>query len=134
MQMYETWGQTFDDRMPIYRQIILRFNRAFVRGDIQPGDRIPSIRELSASLRVNTNTIQRVYQEMERDAVINSKRGTGYYFTEDKKMTEKMRKNLTSESVERFVDEMCALGLKKTEILDELKAHLKGVDDSESDS
>ena len=134
MQMYETWGQTFDDRMPIYRQIILRFNRAFVRGDIQPGDRIPSIRELSASLRVNTNTIQRVYQEMERDAIINSKRGTGYYFTEDKKMTEKMRKNLTSESVERFLDEMCALGLKKNEILDELKAHLKGVDDSESDS
>jgi len=134
MQMYETWGQTFDDRMPIYRQIILRFNRAFVRGDIQPGDRIPSIRELSASRREKKNKIHRVKKEMERDAIINSKRGTGYYFTEDKKMTEKMRKNLTSESVERFLDEMCALGLKKNEILDELKAHLKGVDDSESDS
>ena len=134
MQMYEQWGLSFDDRMPIYRQIILRFNRAFVRGDIQPGDRIPSIRELSALLRVNTNTIQRVYQEMERDGVIGSKRGTGYYFTEDKEMTEKMRKELTSESVQRFVDEMCALGLKKTEILSELEIYLKGVDGSESNS
>jgi len=134
MQMYEEWGLYFDDKMPIYRQIILRFNRAFVRGDIQPGDRIPSIRELSALLRVNTNTVQRVYQEMERDGVISSRRGTGYYFTEDKEMTEKMRKELTSESVQRFVDEMCALGLKKTEILSELEIYLKGVEASESDS
>jgi len=134
MLMYEEWGQTFDDRMPIYRQIILRFSRAFVRGDIKPGDRIPSIRELSALLRVNTNTIQRVYQEMERDGVINSKRGTGYYFTEDTKMTEKMRKDLTSESVQRFVDEMCALGLKRNEILNELESYLKGVDGNESNS
>ena len=134
MQLYEKWSLAFDDRMPIYRQIILQFSRAFVRGDIQPGDRIPSIRELSALLRVNTNTIQRVYQEMERDGTISSKRGTGYYFTEDKKMTENMRRDLTSESVKRFVEEMQALGLKKNEILNELDSHLKGDDDSESDS
>jgi len=134
MQLYEEWGQTFDDRLPIYRQIILRFNRAFVRGDIRPGDRIPSIRELSALLRVNTNTIQRVYQEMEREEVISSKRGTGYYLTEDSKMTDKIRRELTSESVQRFVDEMCALGLKKKEIINELESYMKGVDDSESNS
>ena len=134
MQLYEEWGQTFDDRLPIYRQIILRFNRALVRGDIRPGDRIPSIRELSALLRVNTNTIQRVYQEMEREEVISSKRGTGYYLTEDSKMTDKIRRELTSESVQRFVDEMCALGLKKKEIINELESYMKGVDDSESNS
>jgi DNA-binding transcriptional regulator YhcF (GntR family) len=49
-------------------------------------------------------------------------------------MTEKMRKDLTSESVQRFVDEMCALGLKKTEILNELESYFKGVDVNESDS
>jgi len=126
MEIYEKWHSTFDDRMPIYRQIILQFNRAFVRGDIQPGDRIPSIRELSAFLRVNTNTIQRVYQEMERSGVINSKRGTGYYFTEDSNMTAMMRQDLILESVQRFVDEMCALGLEKKEILGELESYMKG--------
>ena len=134
MQVFEKWHLLFDDRMPIYRQIILQFNRAFVRGDIKPGDRIPSIRELSAVLKVNTNTIQRVYQEMERDGIISSKRGTGYYFTEDTKMTEKMRRDLTAESVQRFIDEMSALGLKKTEIVEELKSYIKGVDENESDS
>ena len=134
MQLIETWSLSFDDRMPIYRQIILQFNRAFVRGDIKPGDRIPSIRELSAMLRVNTNTVQRVYQEMERDGSISSKRGTGYYFTEDTKMTKKMRKDLTKESLHRFVDEMCALGLEKKEIINELEAYIKGDESSESDS
>jgi len=134
MQLFEKWSLEFDDRLPIYRQIILQFNRAFVRGDIQPGDRIPSIRELSALLRVNTNTIQRVYQEMERDGIISSKRGTGYYFTEDSKMTEKMRRDLTQESLHRFVEEMCALGLEKKEILSELELYMKGVGGCESDS
>ena len=134
MQLFEKWHLLFDDRMPIYRQIILQFNRAFVRGDIQPGDRIPSIRDLSTVLKVNTNTIQRVYQEMERDGVISSKRGTGYYFTEDTKMTEKMRRELTAESVQRFIEEMSALGLKKSEIVDELETYIKGVDENESDS
>jgi len=134
MELYKQWSLSFDDRLPIYRQIILQFSRAFVRGDIRPGNRIPSIRELSALLKVNTNTIQRVYQEMEREGIISSKRGTGYYFTEDSKMTKKMKQELTSESMRRFVDEMRALGLKKTDILDELKTYMKGDDVSESDS
>ena len=126
MQIMERWSMAFDDRTPIYRQIILQFNRAFVRGDIQPGDRIPSIRELSAALRVNTNTIQRVYQEMERDGAISSKRGTGYYFTEDIKMTENIRRSLTLDSLRRFVEEMQALGLKKKEIINELETYMEG--------
>jgi GntR family transcriptional regulator len=126
MPLWEQWRLAFDDRMPIYRQIILRFSQAFVCGDIQPGERIPSIRELSALLKINTNTIQRVYQEMERDEMINSKRGTGYFFTEDKKMIEKIRRSLAQESLSRFVDEMRALGCADTEIMNELEAFMKG--------
>jgi len=111
--------------MPIYRQIILQFNRAFVRGDIKPGDRIPSIRELSALLRVNTNTIQRVYQELERDDIISSKRGTGYFFTEEGKMMETIRHELTVDSLRRFVEEMRALGCANKEILEELESFIK---------
>jgi DNA-binding transcriptional regulator YhcF (GntR family) len=126
MPLWEQWRQAFDDRMPIYRQIILQFSQAFVRGNIQPGERIPSIRELSALLKVNTNTVQRVYQEMERDEMINSKRGTGYFFTEDRKMIEKTRRDLAQESLNRFVEEMRALGCADTEILDELELFMKG--------
>ena len=134
MYLYEKWNFAFDDRMPIYRQIILQFNRAFVRGDIKPGDRIPSIRELSVLLKVNTNTIQRVYQEMEREGLIISKRGTGYFLTEDKGMLETTRKYLAYDSLRRFLDEMRALGLSDKEIIDELKIHMKGDEVYESAS
>jgi len=112
--------------MPIYRQIILQFNRAFVRGDIKAGERIPSIRELSTLLGVNTNTVQRVYQEMERDGLISSKRGTGYFITEDERMMDKTRHDLALDSLRRFLEEMRALGCSDREILDELKSYMNG--------
>jgi GntR family transcriptional regulator len=126
MQQWERWSLAFDDRMPIYRQIILQFSRAFVRGDVLPGDRIPSIRELSALLKVNTNTIQRVYQEMERDGLIGSKRGTGYFITEEENMIHHIRRELAIASLRCFVDEMRALGLADNEILEELDIYMKG--------
>jgi len=134
MPLWERWSLTFDDRMPIYRQIILQFNRAFVRGDIKPEERIPSIRELSALLKVNTNTIQRAYQEMERDGLINSRRGTGYFYTEDTKMIEKTRKILALESLHRFVEEMRALGCADSDILEELESYMKGDETHAADS
>jgi len=124
--MFEQWKLAFDDRMPIYRQIILMFCRAFVRGEIKPGERIPSIREVSALLKVNTNTMQRVYQEMERDGLINSKRGTGYFFTEDAKMIKKTRMDLALDSQQRFMEEMRGLGCEDREIMEELEAFMKG--------
>jgi len=126
MPSWEQWRLAFDDRMPIYRQIILKFSQAYVRGDIQPGERIPSIREISAFLKVNTNTIQRVYLEMERDGLINSKRGMGYFITEDLGMAEKTRAGLTLESMRRFVEETRALGRSDKEIIDELTSYMKG--------
>ncbi|MDR2571728.1 MAG: GntR family transcriptional regulator [Oscillospiraceae bacterium] len=126
MQMFDRWSMAFDDRLPIYRQIILRFSRDFVRGDIQPGDRIPSIRELSVQLQVNTNTVQRVYQEMERNGLISSKRGTGYFFTEDSNMIDTTRHSLTHDSLRRFMEEMRALGCEDKEILKELSSFMKG--------
>lgn len=134
MHLYERWSLAFDDRMPIYRQIILQFSRAFVRGDILPGGRIPSIRELSVLLKVNTNTIQRVYQEMERDKLISSKRGTGYFFTEDEGMLEETRKHLAYDSLRRFLEEMRALGCTDKEVMEELKTYMKGDESHEVSS
>ncbi|MCL2214351.1 MAG: GntR family transcriptional regulator [Treponema sp.] len=125
MPSWEEWRLAFDNRSPIFRQIILQFSQAFVRGDIKPGERIPSIREISALLQVNTNTIQRVYQEMERDGLINGKRGTGYFFTEDLEMTKKMRRELAVNSLNRFTEEMRALGFADREILKSLELFMK---------
>jgi len=126
MPSWDEWRLAFDNRSPIYRQIILQFSQAFARGDIKPGERIPSIRDISALLMVNSNTMQRVYQEMERDGLINSKRGTGYFFTEEKEMIEKKRRELVISSQSRFLEEMRALGCNDKDILKELDLFMKG--------
>jgi len=125
MPLWEEWRLAFDNRSPIYRQITLQFSRAFVRGDIKTGERIPSIREMAAFLQVNTNTMQRAYHEMERDELINSKRGTGYFVTEELKMIEKMRRELAVSSLNRFVEEMRALGFADTETKKSLELFMK---------
>jgi len=132
MQSWERWSLEFDDRAPIYRQIILQFSRAFVRGEIPPGARIPSIREMSAVLKVNTNTMQRVYQEMERDGLISSKRGTGYFFTEEDDMLGKTQRALAFESLRRFVGEMRALGCRDEDIVSELITFIKEGDKNDA--
>ena len=126
MTLWEQWSMAFDDRLPIYRQIMLRFSQACVRGDINPGERIPSIREMSAYLKVTPNTMQRVYQEMEREGLISSKRGTGYFFTEDMEVIKNTRSGLALESTKRFVEEMRALGWADREIEENLSVYLKG--------
>ena len=63
--------------VPIFRQIADGLRSEVVAGVYRPGDRIPSIRQLSASLLVNVNTVQRAYEQLEREGVIVNKRGIG---------------------------------------------------------
>jgi DNA-binding transcriptional regulator YhcF (GntR family) len=131
MKVWESFSSDFDDRTPIYRQIYNQFSRSFAKGDIKTGERIPSIRDMAMQLKVNANTIQRVYQEMERDGLIVSKRGTGYFFTEDGNMVEKVSTDMAREAVGKFLDEMRALGFTKEKIINEL---LKQIDNGEEEN
>ena len=110
----------FDERSPIYEQIVLWFCRSLVKGDIKPGQRIQSIRELAMEFKVNTNTVQRAYQEMERRELIFSKRGTGYFITEDTGMKNEVKEEMIKEAITRFLEEMKAMGLDMNLIREEL--------------
>lgn len=120
----ESWRVDFDERYPIYQQIINHFARALVRRELSPGSRIPSIRELAMALKVNTNTIQRAYQEMERDELIYSQRGTGYFVMENEQIVDRMKQKMVKESVSRFLEEMRALGFRDTDIVSELERQI----------
>jgi len=122
----ENWRVAFDERSPIYLQIINQFCRSLVTGDLKPGDRIPSIRDLALMLKVNTNTIQRAYQEMERKQLIFSQRGTGYFVMEDEKMIRTVKEEMVQNATAHFLEEMRALGYKDRQILNELEQQMKG--------
>lgn len=114
----------FDDRIPIYEQIMDSIKLDIATGKIQKGERLPSIRELALKLKVNPNTVQRAYQELEREAVTNTQRGMGSYVTGTDGKINAIKENMAREAVERYTEGMRDLGYKKNEIMTILKRYL----------
>ena len=65
----------YKDRRPIYEQVIERFQQMILCGALQPEEAMPSVRSLAMELSINPNTIQRAYQELERQGYIYSIKG-----------------------------------------------------------
>ena len=66
---------------PIYEQIAAQVIYAVAEGALAPGELIPSVRELAEQLLVNPNTVARAYQELERQGVVEARRGRGMEVT-----------------------------------------------------
>ena len=67
------------DATPIYAQIERGVRAAIATGRLKPGDQLPTVRELAVELKVNANTIARVYSELERAGVFETRRGVGTF-------------------------------------------------------
>ncbi len=69
---------------PIYQQIAEQMRDAIRAGVHRPGEALPSLRALAVEIRVNPNTVQRAYEELEREGVIESRRGLGVFVADRK--------------------------------------------------
>jgi GntR family transcriptional regulator len=69
------------DPTPIYAQLERGLRAAIATSRLRPGDQLPTVRELAVDLRVNANTVARVYAELERAGVIQTKRGVGSFIS-----------------------------------------------------
>lgn len=67
------------DPRPIYQQIVDEVRRALVVGSLRPDDPLPSSRRLASELRVNPNTVQQAYRELERAGLVYVRRGLGTF-------------------------------------------------------
>src|SRR5918912_1606168 len=67
------------DATPIYAQLERALRAAVATGRMQPGDQLPTVRQLAVDLRINANTVARVYAELERAGVIETRRGVGSF-------------------------------------------------------
>ena len=65
--------------MPFYRQIIEQVKFAIARGDLVPGDQLPTVRQLAVELSINPNTVIRAYRELEIEKVLETQQGSGTY-------------------------------------------------------
>jgi len=108
----------YDSGQPIYRQIIEDFKKRLVRGELQQGDRIPSQREYAEVHRVNPNTVQRAYREMEAMHMVQSLRGQGTFVRISGEELERIRMEMAIQAVNYLVHEMRSLGFTDQETLE----------------
>ena len=67
------------DRTPIYAQLERSFRAAIAAGRLRPGDQLPTVRQLAVALRINANTVAKVYTHLERDGALGTRRGVGTF-------------------------------------------------------
>jgi len=104
-------------RLPIYRQLTRQLREAVARGRLRPEDRLPSVRDLSRTLVINPNTVARVYTELEREGVINTRPGLGVFVARPKaELTRKARKERLDELLDHFLTEAVHLGFSAEEV------------------
>lgn len=88
-----------------------------VAGRYQPGERLPSVRDLASEAGVNPNTMQRAFAELERNGLVMAQRTSGRVVTENMEMISEVRNKLAREQIREFIDKMKKLGFEKKEIL-----------------
>ncbi|KAA5806040.1 GntR family transcriptional regulator [Thermoanaerobacterium thermosaccharolyticum] len=115
----------FNEKMPIYIQIMDMIKRDIVTKKLNGGDKLPSVREMAESLKVNPNTVQRAYQELERENVTYTQRGMGTFITENTEKLASLKREMAKEIVESFVTGMRSLGFNSSEILEIVEEYLK---------
>lgn len=113
-----------DDPLPLYAQLERRIRGAIASGRLREGDQLPTVRQLAVDLRINANTVARVYSELERAGIVGTRRGVGTFVREGAKATagEKGSRNAILKSlVRRFLVEADALGFSSEDVIEQLR-------------
>lgn len=112
--------------LPIYAQLTDRVKHMIATGALKPGEQLPTVRQLGVDLRVNPNTVARVYTELAREGVISTQQGRGTYVAEKPEAgaLTRLRAERLSSMVGRLALEALGLGYQPAEIKAELDAQL----------
>lgn len=106
-----------NSKEPIYLQIIAYIKKKIVSGELRGGERVLSVREYATELKVNPNTVQKVYAELENQNLIYTQRGIGKFVTEDENIINDLRQELFNETIDKFIEDSKALGFTRETIL-----------------
>ena len=116
----------FDDKVPIYYQIKNYLYHEMMTGALEPGDKLPAVRQLAVDLTVHVNTVQRALGEMITEGTIESQRGKGNFVTMDKNRITQLKEQLIVEQLERVYNELHALNMTDEQIISSLKTYIAG--------
>lgn len=89
---------------PVYQQLIDQVKFAIASGKLRPGDRIPPIRDVAAEIRVNRNTVAKVYSELEREGLIYSRAGQGSFVSDrGSDLSNKVRREQLTQRIDEIL-------------------------------
>lgn len=116
------------DATPIYAQLERGLRAAIATGRLGPGDQLPTVRELAVELRVNGNTVARVYTDLERAGVIETKRGVGSFISATPAQAHPPREQerRLRAFVTRVLADADAAGFTLNDVMGALRARQKG--------
>lgn len=105
----------FSGDRPVYQQIMSLIRGAVLRGELSPGGKIPSVRELAAEAQVNPNTMQRAMSELEREGLLVSGGTSGRTVTENPEVLERMRGSTLEELARECAEKFMVFGITPTQ-------------------
>ncbi len=121
----------YDNKVPIYMQIIMEMKIRMVSGKLSAGEKIASVRELAQEFEVNPNTMQRALSEMERENLLYTERTSGRFVTTDEGIIMTLRNKLAEQELQKFMGYMEQIGYTKKEIIQKIELWQKEGENNE---
>jgi GntR family transcriptional regulator len=121
---------TFRPGTSLYEQVVYAAKKALLAGQLRPGDPFPSVRTLSAALRINPNTAHKVITQLLNEGLLEVMPGTGTVVAQPPESTARERSRLLENEVEQLAVEAKRLHLSLAEVTAALSAHWRRLDDS----
>ncbi len=115
----------FNTRAPVYLQVVDYFKKKMALGELKAGDEMPSRRELANDLKINPNTVQKAFKEMEDQQLITTERNRPSRVTTDGTVLAQIRSEIVDDAVAVFVEAIQELDVSVDELVDEIKRQYK---------
>ncbi len=114
--------------LPVYEQLVYGVKKAFLCGQLRAGDAFPSVRQLSAELRINPNTVQKAIAALQEEGLLKAIPGIGTVVAVAPPATRDQRQELLGKEVERLVVNAKQLSLDLAELQEAVVRHWKGLE------
>jgi len=112
--------------LPIYAQLEQGIKGLIARGKLREGDQLPTVRQLAVELKINANTVAKVYAELESNGILATKRGVGTFITKpDLKESARDRRKVLAALSEQYITDSLSLGFLFEEILQSISSQKK---------
>ncbi|RDW21213.1 GntR family transcriptional regulator [Oceanobacillus chungangensis] len=113
-------------REPVYVQVIRHFKEQIATRNLNPGQEIPSRRELANQLKINPNTAQRAYKEMEEQGLIYTEGNSPSKITKDEKILGAVREELIGQAIDSFIAAIGPIDVPLDEVVGLIREKYRG--------